>query len=55
MEHVYNGREIVASNGLIHERMLTVLVLGEAAPRPGQPAYGSTEPTFPPGLIDHEE
>lgn len=33
---VFQGREVVASNGLIHERMLTVIVLGDAAPRPGK-------------------
>ncbi|MEP7288976.1 MAG: inositol monophosphatase family protein [Chloroflexota bacterium] len=36
-EGVYEGDEVVASNGLIHDRMLTVLVLGNAAPRPGKP------------------
>jgi myo-inositol-1(or 4)-monophosphatase len=41
MEGVYEGREVVASNGLIHERMLTVIVLGSAAPRPGKPDYKS--------------
>ncbi len=33
-EGVHQGREVVASNGLIHDRMLTVIILGEAAPRP---------------------
>ncbi len=30
---VYEGAEVVASNGLIHDRMLTVIVLGRDAPR----------------------
>ena len=35
-EGLYDGlkRDVVATNGLIHERMLTVIVLGNAAPRP---------------------
>ncbi|RMF51643.1 MAG: inositol monophosphatase [Chloroflexota bacterium] len=33
-EGVYDGAQIVASNGRIHEEMLEVLVLGAAAPRP---------------------
>jgi myo-inositol-1(or 4)-monophosphatase len=33
---VFQGREVVASNGLIHEQMLSVIVLGDAAPRPGR-------------------
>jgi myo-inositol-1(or 4)-monophosphatase len=35
LDGLYQGREIVASNSLIHERMLTVIVLGPDAPRPG--------------------
>jgi len=34
VDGLYQGREIVATNGLIHERMLAVIVLGQAAPRP---------------------
>ncbi len=34
MEGVYAGERIVASNGLIHERMLTILMMGSMAPRP---------------------
>ncbi|MCS6871378.1 MAG: inositol monophosphatase family protein [Anaerolineae bacterium] len=33
-EGVYNGAQVVASNGRIHEEMLEVLILGAAAPRP---------------------
>jgi len=33
-EGVYNGAQVVASNGRIHEQMLEVLILGNAAPRP---------------------
>ena len=33
VENLYEGREVVASNGLIHDQMLTVIGLGEAAPR----------------------
>ncbi len=33
-EGVYDGVQIVASNGRIHEAMLEVLILGDAAPRP---------------------
>ncbi|MFQ3536018.1 MAG: inositol monophosphatase family protein [Aggregatilineales bacterium] len=32
---VYDGVQVVASNGRIHEQMLEVLILGAAAPRPG--------------------
>ncbi len=31
---LYRGRQVVASNGLIHEQMLTVINQGDAAPRP---------------------
>ena len=55
MEHVYSGREIVASNGLIHDRMLSIIVLGNAAPRPGQLAHGDVEPIIPDWLDDEEE
>jgi myo-inositol-1(or 4)-monophosphatase len=34
IDGVYDGVEVVASNGLIHDRMLTVIVLGRDAPRP---------------------
>jgi myo-inositol-1(or 4)-monophosphatase len=37
LDGLYQGREVVASNGLIHERMLTVIVLGPDAPLPGKP------------------
>lgn len=33
-EGVYDGAQVVASNGRIHEAMLEVLILGAAAPRP---------------------
>ncbi|PJF31250.1 MAG: inositol monophosphatase [Candidatus Thermofonsia Clade 1 bacterium] len=33
-EGVYEGVQVVASNGHIHEEMLEVLILGAAAPRP---------------------
>jgi len=33
-EGIYNGAQVVASNGRIHEQMLEVLILGNAAPRP---------------------
>ncbi len=36
LDGLYQGREVVASNGLIHERMLTVIVLGQDAPLPGK-------------------
>jgi myo-inositol-1(or 4)-monophosphatase len=31
---LYRGRQVVASNGLIHEQILAVIDLGDAAPRP---------------------
>ncbi len=34
MDGVYDGQRIVASNGLIHERMLTIIMMGSLAPRP---------------------
>lgn len=34
MEGVYEARKVVASNGVIHEQMLTVLSQRDAAPRP---------------------
>jgi myo-inositol-1(or 4)-monophosphatase len=34
---LYRGRQVVASNGLIHEQMLTVINQGDAAPRPDKP------------------
>lgn len=33
-DNAYNGLQIVASNGRIHEQMLEVIILGHAAPRP---------------------
>jgi myo-inositol-1(or 4)-monophosphatase len=33
-EGVHSGAQVVASNGRIHEQMLEVLILGDAAPRP---------------------
>ncbi len=36
LEGLYQGRKVVASNSLIHERMLTVIVLGPDAPLPGK-------------------
>lgn len=36
MDGVYQGQQVAASNGLIHERLLLVLVLGRDAPRPDQ-------------------
>ena len=35
-EGLFEGREVVASNGLIHEQLLEVLKLGDAAPLPAQ-------------------
>jgi myo-inositol-1(or 4)-monophosphatase len=32
-EGLYEGREVVASNGLIHDRMMSVIILGDAAPK----------------------
>ncbi len=35
-DHVmYMGREVLASNGLLHDQMLTILTQGDAAPRSG--------------------
>jgi myo-inositol-1(or 4)-monophosphatase len=31
---IYLGGEVIASNGLLHERMLSVIILGNDAPRP---------------------
>lgn len=36
MDGVYEGQRIVASNGLIHERMLTIIMMGSLAPRPAK-------------------
>ncbi len=36
LDGVAAGEKIVASNGLIHERMLTIVMMGELAPRPGK-------------------
>jgi myo-inositol-1(or 4)-monophosphatase len=55
MEHVYTGREIIASNALIHDRLLAVLILGDSAPRPGQPAPESSLPRFLEMFPDDEE
>jgi myo-inositol-1(or 4)-monophosphatase len=33
---LYKAQQVVASNGLIHDRMLTIIVLGKDAPRPGK-------------------
>lgn len=38
---VYMGRRFCASNGLIHDQLVTVLSLGEAAPRPNVPKQKS--------------
>lgn len=34
MDGVYEGQRIVSSNGLVHERMLTIIMMGTLAPRP---------------------
>jgi hypothetical protein len=31
-----SGNQIVASNGHLHDQMLAVIQLGDAAPRPGE-------------------
>jgi myo-inositol-1(or 4)-monophosphatase len=34
MDGAYQGKKLVVSNGLIHERLLTVLMMGSMAPKP---------------------
>lgn len=36
LDKVYTGEEVLASNGLIHEEMMTVIILGASAPRPSK-------------------
>ncbi len=36
MDGVYEGKQIVSSNTLVHERMLTILMMGTMAPRPNK-------------------
>jgi myo-inositol-1(or 4)-monophosphatase len=37
LDGLYQGCEVVATNGLIHERLLTVIALGHDSPLPGEP------------------
>jgi len=34
LDGIYDGQKVVASNGLIHERLLTIIMMGSLAPRP---------------------